>query len=311
MAKGRHVRRRRMRAALIVAAIVGVLFVVAGGVSLAAYRYEQSRADRILPGVTVAGVDVSGMTRREAVRAVRAGILGELDRTIAITVGSKEWGRAARDLGRRADVGSAVDAAFAVGDSMGALDRFWHRFNDQPVRQNLDVIFSTWVRPIDRLVRQIASEVRVEPTEAAMGINTDGTDIRFTRARAGSKLAENRATAAIAAALESGAPSVDLPTKVVDPVRTASDLGRTIVVWVDRNELQLYHGFQVEKTYSVATAKPGYVTPTGVWTIWDKRENPTWYNPALDTWGADLPPSSRAGRATPWAREPSTSTRPG
>ena len=47
-----------------------------GGIAFSAYRYEQSRADRILPGVTIAGVDVGGMTRGEAVAAVRGGAAG-------------------------------------------------------------------------------------------------------------------------------------------------------------------------------------------------------------------------------------------
>jgi L,D-transpeptidase ErfK/SrfK len=31
----------------------------------------------------------------------------------------------------------------------------------------------------------------------------------------------------------------------------------------------------------------------------DKRENPTWYNPAPDTWGADLPESIGPGPGNP------------
>ena len=54
------------------AIVAGVLVLAAGGAAYSAYRYEQARADRILPGVTIAGVDVGGMTKAEAVVAVRA-----------------------------------------------------------------------------------------------------------------------------------------------------------------------------------------------------------------------------------------------
>ncbi len=40
----------------------------------------------------------------------------------------------------------------------------------------------------------------------------------------------------------------------------------------------------------MATAKPGYTTPDGRLEDQRKAGNPTWYNPALDTWGADLRP---------------------
>ena len=55
------------------AIVAGVLVLAAGGAAYSAYRYEQARADRILPGVTIAGVDVGGMTKAEAVEAVRVG----------------------------------------------------------------------------------------------------------------------------------------------------------------------------------------------------------------------------------------------
>jgi lipoprotein-anchoring transpeptidase ErfK/SrfK len=31
----------------------------------------------------------------------------------------------------------------------------------------------------------------------------------------------------------------------------------------------------------------------------NKQENPTWYNPAIDTWGADLPPVIAPGPGNP------------
>ena len=299
MAKGRHVRRRRMRAALIVAVSVGVLLVLAGGVSLAAYRYEQAHADRILPGVTVGDVNVGGMTRSEALVAVMAEVRSQLDRSIVIAVGDAGWEMSAFELGRRADVGSAVDAALAVGDSMGPFDRFWHRFHGEPVGEDLAVTYSTRTRPIERLVAAIAGSVAVEPSSARMDLNGDATGLRFVKARSGLRLAKVRASEAIEAAVDEGLSTVDLPTRAVAPRTTAATLGPTIVVWVDRNQLELYEGFHVEKRYAVATAKPGYVTPTGVWNIWDKRENPTWYNPALDSWGADLPAVVPGGPGNP------------
>ena len=89
MAQGKHSRRRRSHAVAIIAIVAGVLVLAAGSAAFAAYRYEQSRADRILPGVTVAGVDVGGMTRGDALRAVRAGAASHLDGPITVTVGGR------------------------------------------------------------------------------------------------------------------------------------------------------------------------------------------------------------------------------
>ena len=105
--------------------------------AFAAYRYEQSRADRILPGVTVEGVDVGGMTRGEALRAVRAGAATPLRQSDHGAVGGKTWTVTPRELGQKANLEGAVDRALAINDSMSTFDRFWHRFRGESVDAQL------------------------------------------------------------------------------------------------------------------------------------------------------------------------------
>ena len=57
-----------------VAVVAGVALLVFGGGAFAAIRYEHTHANRIMPGVTIAGVDVSGMTRAQALESVRASV---------------------------------------------------------------------------------------------------------------------------------------------------------------------------------------------------------------------------------------------
>ena len=51
---------------------VVVLVLLISGMAYAAFRYEQSNAGRILPGVRIANVRVGGLTRPQAIRAVSA-----------------------------------------------------------------------------------------------------------------------------------------------------------------------------------------------------------------------------------------------
>lgn len=300
MAKGRHIRKRGLRTfAVVVAAIVGVSMLAAGGVAFAAYRYEQARADRILPGVAIAGVDVSGMTRAEAVQALSKITGRSLRAPMTIRVGDTRWVVTPRELGRRADVEGAVDRAMDVAGSMGTFDRFWHRFREDPVDVTIDVQYARRGAGIDELVSKIAKDVFVAPTNAAIGIEDDASGLVFQRAKAGEKLDAELAAAQIATAVDAGRAVVKLPTRPVGPKVTAPMMGKTVVVWVDRNQIELYDGFEVEETWSVATAKPGWTTPVGDWKIWDMRENPTWYNPALDSWGASLPAVVPGGPGNP------------
>src|SRR5439155_114864 len=109
MARGRHTHRRRVGAiTTIVVAVAGVVLLAFGGVAYAAYRYEMGHADRILPGVTIAGVDVGGMTRAEATQKVGALVRNDLRGQIrvagraAIRSGSRPRGPRRRGRCRRA-----------------------------------------------------------------------------------------------------------------------------------------------------------------------------------------------------------------
>ena len=111
MAKGRHISKRRTRAVIIVAVVAGILVLALGGAAYAAYRYEQARADTILPGVLVAGIDVGDMTRSEAVAAVRTGAQVLLSAPIKVKAAGETWTVTPQELGRRANVVAAVRKA--------------------------------------------------------------------------------------------------------------------------------------------------------------------------------------------------------
>jgi hypothetical protein len=299
MARGRHIHRRRIRGLAVVAIAVATLSVVAAAGAYAAYRYEQTRADRILPGVRVAGVDVSGLTREEAERAVRVVARRTLRNELVVRVGGEPWRTSAKELGRKALVGAAVQQALGLSSQYGTFDRFWQRFREEPLDVDIALAYSEDLPALGGFVRTIAEQVAVAPRNATITTNEDDTDVRFIEGHPGAELPRRQASKAIAAALAAGDARLGLSLRPVAPEVTSDTLGPTIVVRVDRNRLDLYDGFEVERSWDVATAKPGYTTPVGVWNIWDKRENPTWYNPALDSWGAGLPAVVPGGPGNP------------
>ncbi len=299
MSKGKHARRHRSRLLLVGGAALIALSVAVGGAAYAAYRYEQSHADKILPGVRVAGVDVGGMTRAEAEKAVRDVTAQELSEPLTVTAGDTRWVVTKAELGRKALVDAALDQALAAGDPMGALDRFWHRIRDESVDVEIEVGYSLSGGGVTRLVGQISADVLVVPRSASIQLTPDEEELVFTRAAAGIKLQRAPAASQIRAALDEGLSQVNLELTTVEAKVKAADLGRNIVVRVDENKLYLYEGFEVIGTWDVATGKPGYVTPPGDWKIWDMRENPAWYNPAQDGWGAGLPAVVPGGPGNP------------
>ena len=310
MAKGRHeVPITRKRWPLIAAVTLGVLLIALGGVAYAAYRYERANADRILPGTRIAGVDVSGMTRTEATAAVRTVAGQDLDRQIVVMVEGERYTTTPRKLGRRAWITKAVDKAMNASAQVGWLERAWHRFRDQPLGVEVSLGMGG-NSGVERFVRRTAKDVSVNPTPASIGIGNGG-GLEFRDARDGSALNVARAERLLSAALGDGSSIVHLSTHAVKAKVTERTLGPTIVVHVDQNRLDLYEGFSVSRSWSVATAKPGWITPDGEWTLYQKRENPTWYNPALDSWGAGLPAVVPGGPGNPMGTRALYITAPG
>lgn len=299
MARGKHGIRRGVGAPAIALAIAGVLLLSSAGAAYAVYRYDEARSHLIMPGVSVAGVEVGGLGRAEAIEAVTAETDRQLAVRLTVSVAGRSWQVTRGSLGEGADVETAVDRAMRMGSDGGLWTRFWHRYRSSPLGVDVQVDYAVTddasIRPF---VEKVARKVAVLPIDAAVTLGANG-DLAFIKAKPGRKLAIERAVDRVRSALHSDLDALRLRTRDVAPKVTRETLGSTVVVRVNENRLYLYEGFEVARTFSVATAKPGWTTPSGVWTIWDKREDPSWYNPALDSWGADLPAVVPGGPGNP------------
>jgi len=310
MAKGRHAGRAvRTRWPLIVGLAAGALVLALGGVAFAAYRYEQANAARILPGIRVAGVDLSEMTRAEAIEAVRARASEDLDREIVIFVKGERFTTTPRRLGQRAGISRAVDEAVRASEGVAWVERAWRRFQEDPL--DVDIALPLGGDGgVERFVRRAARKVAVEPRNASIDVGDDG-GLTFRESRAGSALDSRRAERLLSKALSGGSSIVRLSVHPVAAKISERTIAPTIVVHVDTNRLDLYEGFEVTHSWDVATAKPGWITPVGEWSLYQKRENPTWYNPALDSWGAGIPAVVPGGPGNPMGTRALYITAPG
>jgi lipoprotein-anchoring transpeptidase ErfK/SrfK len=285
MGRARH--RKGSRRWLIAGASVGLLVVLGSGTAYAAYRYDSSTAGEILAGITVGGVDVSGMTRDEAVREVRERAEETLYDDISIRAAGQTWVVTPASLGMTADVESAVAQAYSVAQEMSFVDRVYHRLRDVPVGVSIDLTFGSDPAAVQSFVQQAFDEVALPAMNARFALVE--SELVTRSSRPGRELRSDVAVPRILEALEQRAGLVDVPVRTLLPEVTTAALGQSIVVDLSENQLYLYEGLTLVQDYAVATAAPGYQTPVGTWEIVDKRENPTWYNPALDSWGADLP----------------------
>src|SRR3954469_18610736 len=110
------------RAPFIIAAL-GVFLLVGGAIAL--YAYDQGRKDQIAKGVTVAGIDVGGMTRDQATQAVQQQLAGRLERPIVVRADHRRFRLTARRAQVTTDVGGMVAEAVTASRQGNLIQRSW------------------------------------------------------------------------------------------------------------------------------------------------------------------------------------------
>jgi hypothetical protein len=297
--KRRHARPRTrvLGSARVTVPIVLGVFLLLGGGAYAAYRYDAANAERLMPGVQIAGIEVGGMTRDDAIAAIDERAAAELDREVTVQVGEETWTVTPRQLGAGASVEPVVDKALAAGEAMSWPERVFRRVFDRSVAYSDNLRVRRNGNALKSFIEDVSETVNVDPVNASVEYEDGGLVLH--RPEPGWSLPESDARLALREALRADAPSVELALDRIQPQIGRDDLGYTIVVNLSDLRLHLYEGLREVKTYPVAAGSPEYPTPQGEWTIVEKVENPTWVNPAPDGWGASLPATIGAGPDNP------------
>jgi len=294
----RHASRWRSRGSVRVTLSIAIgLVALTGGGAYAAYRYDASSAERILPGVEVANVDVGGMTHSEAVAAISEMANVRLDRELVVRAGGERWRVTPAELGADANVDRAVDRAFDVSDRYSWPFRVLYRLTDRNVNAAFGLRYLSDRGQIAEFVEEVARSVAVPPSDAS--VDFEGGELVLNEAEPGQELVFERSQGAVIDALKGSTDALELDMRPIEPEVTANDLGYTIVVSLTDLKLTLYDGIKVDRTYPVAAGQPAYPTPPGDWTIVNKAVNPTWTNPAPDGWGAGMPGFIPGGPGNP------------
>jgi len=150
-----------------VAFLIGILITLGLGVGVM-YAYDQQYAGRVLPGVSVAGVDLSGLTDVEARATIDDAFGAYADGRIVIEGPDGTMAITYAEIGRRFDTDAVVREAFAVGRTGTPVDRavtsarIALRGVDLAPRIRFDAQLLA-----DR-IKAIADDLLIEPAEASV-----------------------------------------------------------------------------------------------------------------------------------------------
>ena len=285
------------RLTIAAAIVVGLLGLGAAGVAYATYDYSNSYAGKFLPGTSVAGIDVSGLTAPEALKEVRAEIRPQLDRTISLTYKDQSWETTPRELGARGDARKVVAAAMKASERASFMDKVGMRFLDESVGFEREVAITYPRRGAKQLVARIADRLDAEPVDAAIDYSTGWVEI--TKERTGIAVDAQRSTRNLRKAMVGGGDTAEIDYKVTKPEVTSDAFDQVLLVRHNEKKLYLYQDGEITGSWTVAIGTPGYPTPTGVYSVTEKRYMPTWVNPAPDGWGSSMPAQIGPGPNNP------------
>lgn len=291
-ARGAH------RALVVLGALFAVGLLLAGGAAFAGYQYSEKYEGKILPGSTIAGVDVGGMGADEAIAAIKNAIGPQLDREIAVTFKDKRWEVTPRGLGARSDARRAVRAALSASSEQSFFQKVRMRVLGDDLGFQREVAITYPRQGAQGFVEGIAAGFDKDAVDASIDYSTGWVELTQDATGRAVKVRATR-SALLAALRDEEVDTVDLEVEKIEPAVTEEEFDQVLLVRIGENKLYLYEDGEIVNQWDVATGLPEYPTPTGLYEVTLKRYLPTWVNPSPDTWGKDLPAEIPPGPGNP------------
>jgi hypothetical protein len=239
----------------------------------------------VAAGVTVAGVDLSGMTSAQATAALQAFAAEPL----TLKLKAQTLAVPASTLGGKARVARAVIAALAA--PAGTALR-------------LEVAVTDW--RLTAWIKRRATLFDRKPVSTRARLV--GVVPRLTPARTGRVLVRRHARVRLLGAIRNHRrDTVLLPVNTIRPAITPARFGPAVVIRRGSKRLTLFRGsgpgpMRAVASFPIATGMAAYPTPLGSFRIVTKQRNPWWYPPSAG-WAAGanpIPPGPGNPLGTRW-----------
>lgn len=289
---------RRRRWPWITALVVAfALFMAAGAFAGATVSYADSLAGRLLPGTTIAGMDVGAKTHAEALKVVRGALAEELNRTITVRWRGQRWEAEARDLGARNNARHIIRKVARSQTGLTWQDWARLRWLDERSDSAADVKVRYDRATTRRWVGAIAADVDEKPVDATMGV--EGDDVVIGESAVGYRTRRQLAVDAVMQRLRGKNKPVELAVRTLKPEVKGSEFSQVLLLDQSEHRLTLHLDGEATNSWIVATGTGDFPTPVGTYSITLKRYMPTWINPDPEGWGKDMPESIPPGESNP------------
>ena len=255
-----------------------VLFVVLG-----AFAFTKTQDDKIAQGVSIGGIDVSGLTRDQANEKLDTEIQEVVQTPLVVTYNGKRRTLKPEKSKVGVDVQGMVDEAVTKSNQGFFLANAAKTVAgaDRNIAIPTEISYSK--RAVRRFVRSVGKSFNQAPKDAS--IKYGASSIGEVDAEPGRSVRAAALSAAIVRRLENPTEPrrVRAPMKKTRAKITRSQLAKKYptILLVDRSgfKLRLYKNLKLAKVYRISVGAAGTETPTGLYSINDRQVNPTWNVP--------------------------------
>jgi hypothetical protein len=280
---------------IIVAACILAFFILASSVLV--YADARHRGE-MFPNTVVLGIDITGMSRQEAVEAVTERAVRPLMTPLTLEFRGRTWVLNPSELELHVDVEDLVERAYRSGWEDSIVERLWRRAFNRPKNIDIGLEYSVSKDIIIQKLNGVAAEIDRQVKDASLEFNYSTGDLRFSPSQDGLWMDINATLASVSEALLSENRVLQPVVSVTPPTISSDDVKTVLVVNIMGNTLKWYNQGTLVKTYYVATGTPKYPTPLGKYYIIRKEADPVWINPNVE-WSKDMPPRIEPGPGNP------------
>jgi hypothetical protein len=274
------------RLAAVVTLAVVVLLVGAGSL----YAFDRQVRTKIADGVTVNGIDVSGLKPEQARARLQAALVEPLTRPVTVRHKGRRFRLTAEQASIAVDIDGSVERAMAVSTDGNVFTRTWREVRGNALDADVEAKVAWDRSAVRRLIRQVKKKVTIEARDASLDLESG--QVKPVPSRDGLAVKRGLRREIERELLDMGKRRlVLLRTKVVEPKVTTAELAEKYpaVIVVHRGSYQrtFYKDLKVHKTYGIAVGQVGLETPAGLYHIQNKAVDPAWHVPNSD-WAGDL-----------------------
>jgi lipoprotein-anchoring transpeptidase ErfK/SrfK len=261
------------------------------GAAIAAYAWDQAKADEIANGIKVDGVPIGGLSDAAAKRKLRNDLVKPLEEPITVTFEGKKYILGPKHLNVQANLEGMVDAAHDASREGSLPTRLWRYATGDDVFDNLPARVSYSHSGVNDFIDVVAEQIDQEPTDAS--VQPGPESVNLVPGHDGISLDKDKLRSRLNHEIgaNDGRRIVRAPVSRTKPAVSTDELAAKYPTYitVDRTnfQLRLWKNLKLAKTYPIAVGMQGLETPAGTYTINDKQVNPSWHVPD-SAWAGDL-----------------------